>query len=302
MAEDGMDFSYVVSQFINGFRLGNVYAIVAIGYSIVYGILRLINFAHGDVLTVGAYAALTLMVAFGAPIWLTILLAVAVSIALGLLVERVAYRPLRTASEETTLVSSLAVSAFLQTLVMLLFSEQRKAFHFPPWLTEIHHFGVLRLSNMNIIIFISTFSILIVLSLVIRYTRIGMAMRACSDNQKAAALMGININVVVMFAFAVGSALAALAGIMLAGEYKTVDPLMGFAPGLKAFVAAVIGGIGKLSGAVLGAFILGIAEMLFAGLLPTEITPYRDAFVFVLLIIVLLIRPNGILGDEEGRS
>ncbi|MDR2050125.1 MAG: branched-chain amino acid ABC transporter permease [Treponema sp.] len=297
-----MDFSYVVSQFINGFRLGNVYAIVAIGYSIVYGILRLINFAHGDVLTVGAYAALTLMVAFGAPIWLTILLAVIISVALGLLIERAAYRPLRTASEETTLVSSLAVSTFLQTLIMLLFSEQRKAFHFPPWLTEIHNFGILRLSNMNIIIFISTFSILIVLSLVIRYTRIGMAMRACSDNQKAAALMGININVVVMFAFAVGSALAALAGIMLAGEYKTVDPLMGFAPGLKAFVAAVIGGIGKLSGAVLGAFILGIAEMLFAGLLPTEITPYRDAFVFVMLIVVLLIRPNGILGDEEGRS
>jgi branched-chain amino acid transport system permease protein len=297
-----MDFAYVVSQFINGFRLGNVYAIVAIGYSIVYGILRLINFAHGDVLTVGAYAALTLMVAFGAPIWLTILLAVIVSVALGLLIERAAYRPLRTASEETTLVSSLAVSTFLQTLVMLLFSEQRKAFHFPPWLTEVHNFGMVRLSNMNIIIFISTFSILVVLSLVIRYTRIGMAMRACSDNRKAAALMGININVVVMFAFAVGSALAALAGIMLAGEYKTVDPLMGFAPGLKAFVAAVIGGIGKLSGAVLGAFILGIAEMLFAGLLPTEITPYRDAFVFVLLIVVLLIRPNGILGDEEGRS
>jgi branched-chain amino acid transport system permease protein len=297
-----MDFGYVVSQFINGFRLGNVYAIVAIGYSIVYGILRLINFAHGDVLTVGAYTALTLMVAFGAPIWLTILLAVTVSVVLGLLIERVAYRPLRTASEETTLVSSLAVSTFLQTLVMLFFSEQRKAFHFPPWLTEVHNFGMVRLSNMNIIIFISTFSILVVLSLVIRYTRIGMAMRACSDNRKAAALMGININVVVMFAFAVGSALAALAGIMLAGEYKTVDPLMGFAPGLKAFVAAVIGGIGKLSGAVLGAFILGIAEMLFAGLLPTEITPYRDAFVFVLLIVVLLIRPNGILGDEEGRS
>jgi branched-chain amino acid transport system permease protein len=130
-----------------------------------------------------------------------------------------------------------------------------------------------------------------------------MAMRACSDNQKAAALMGINIGRVIMFAFGVGSALAALAGIMLAGEYKTVDPLMGFAPGLKAFVAAVIGGIGNLSGAVLGAFMLGIAEMLFAGLLPTSITPYRDAFVFILLILILLVRPHGILGDNEtGRS
>jgi branched-chain amino acid transport system permease protein len=298
-----MTFEYMLSQFFNGLRLGNVYAIVAIGYSIVYGILRLINFAHGDILTVGAYTALTLMTVFGAPIWLTILLAVAVAVALGLLIEHTAYRPLRSASEETTLVSSLAVSTFLQTLVTLVFSEQRKAFHFPPWLTESHTFGILRLSNMNIIIFIATFSILIILGFVIRYTQIGMAMRACSDNPKAAALMGININVVVMFAFAVGSALAALAGVMLAGEYKTVDPFMGFAPGLKAFVAAVIGGIGKLSGAVLGAFILGTAEMLFAGLLPTSVTPYRDAFVFVLLIVVLLIRPNGILGDdEEGRS
>jgi branched-chain amino acid transport system permease protein len=296
-------FEYALSQLINGLRLGNVYAIVAIGYSIVYGILRLINFAHGDVLTVGAYTALTLMVAFGAPVWLTVLLAVAVAVALGLLIERAAYRPLRSAAEETTLVSSLAVSTFLQTLVMMLFSEQRKAFQFPAWLTQIHTLGLLRLSNMNIIIFIATFVILIVLGLVIRYTRIGMAMRACAENQRAAALMGINMNLVVMFAFGVGSALAALAGIMLAGEYKTVDPLMGFAPGLKAFVAAVIGGIGKLSGAVLGAFILGIAEMLFAGLLPTTITPYRDAFVFILLIVVLLVRPNGILGsDEGGRS
>jgi branched-chain amino acid transport system permease protein len=298
-----MTLEYVLSQLINGLRLGNVYAIVAIGYSIVYGILRLINFAHGDILTVGAYTALTLMTAFGAPLWITALLAVAVSMALGLLIERAAYRPLRTAAEETTLVSSLAVSTFIQTLVMMIFSEQRKAFQLPSWFMEIHRFGMLRLSTMNIIIFVATFSILILLGLIIRHTRIGMAMRACSENQEAAALMGINSNVVVMFAFGVGSILAALAGIMLAGEYKTVDPLMGFAPGLKAFVAAVIGGIGKLSGAVLGAFMLGIAEMLFAGLLPTTITPYRDAFVFMLLILALLIRPNGILGaDEGGRS
>jgi branched-chain amino acid transport system permease protein len=295
-----VSLEYVFSQLINGLRLGNVYAIVAIGYSIVYGILRLINFAHGDILTVGAYTALTLMTAFGAPLWVTVLTATAVSMALGLLIERAAYRPLRAAAEETTLVSSLAVSTFIQTLVMMIFSEQRKAFQLPSWLTQIHVFGILRLSNMNIIIFVATFSILILLGLAIRYTRIGMAMRACSENQEAAALMGININMVVMFAFGVGSFLAALAGIMLAGEYKTVDPLMGFAPGLKAFVAAVIGGIGKLSGAVLGAFMLGIAEMLFAGLLPTSITPYRDAFVFTLLILVLLIRPNGILGADEG--
>lgn len=298
-----MGFEYVINQLINGLKLGSVYAIVAIGYSIVYGILRLINFAHGDILTVGAYVALTLMVSFGVPIWLTILLAMLFAVVLGVFIERVAYRPLRSASEETTLVSSLAVSTFIQNFIMVFFSEQRKAFQFPEWLTSIHTYGFVRLSNMNIVIFTATFVILIALSLIVKKTRIGMAMRACSDNQRAAALMGININVVVVFAFAVGSALAALAGIMLAGEYKTVDPLMGFAPGLKAFVAAVIGGIGNLSGAVLGAFILGISEMLFAGLLPTTVTPYRDAFVFILLIVVLLVRPNGILGkDEGGRS
>ncbi|MDR3162147.1 MAG: branched-chain amino acid ABC transporter permease, partial [Spirochaetaceae bacterium] len=170
-----MTLEYVLSQLINGLRLGNVYAIVAIGYSIVYGILRLINFAHGDILTVGAYTALTVMTAFGAPLWVTVLTAVAASMALGLLIERAAYRPLRTAAEETTLVSSLAVSTFIQTLVMMIFSEQRKAFQLPPWLTGIHHFGILRLSNMNIIIFAATFLILIALGLTIRYTRIGMA-------------------------------------------------------------------------------------------------------------------------------
>jgi len=296
-----MSIEYIISQLINGFRLGNVYAIVAIGYSIVYGILRLINFAHGDILTVGAYTALTLMITFGVPLWGGLLFAVTMAVLLGLLIERVAYRPLRSAGEETTLISSLAVSTFLQNLITMLFSEQRKAFHLPAWFNEIHTMGILRLSNMNIVIFISTFAILIGLSLVIRYTRIGMAMRAASDNPKAAMLMGVNLSVVIMFAFMVGSALAALAGLMLAGEYKTVDPLMGFAPGLKAFVAAVIGGIGSLGGAVLGAFILGIAEMLFAGLLPTGVTPYRDAFVFILLILVLLVRPNGILGSDEGR-
>jgi len=298
-----MSIEYIISQLINGLRLGSVYAMVAIGYSIVYGILRLINFAHGDILTVGAYTALTLMVAFGYPLWLVIILSIIISVAMGLLIERVAYRPLRNAREETTLVSSLAVSAFLQNLITMVFSEQRKAFQLPDWLTEIHTYGIVKLSTMNIIIFATTIFLLIFLSIIMKKTRIGMAMRACSDNQRAAALMGININVVVAVAFMIGSALAGLAGIMLAGEYKTVDPAMGFAPGLKAFVAAVLGGIGSLGGAVLGGFILGIAEMAFAGLLPTSITPYRDAMVFVLLILVLLVKPNGILGsDEGGRS
>ena len=170
----------------------------------------------------------------------------------------------------------------------------------PEYLSKLHTVGSIKLSTMNIITFVAVFIILILLTYVIKKTRIGMAMRACSDNMNASKLMGININTVVVTAFVIGSALAALSGLMLAGEYKTIDPLMGFVPGLKAFCAAVLGGIGNLGGAVLGGFVLGIAEMLFAGLMPTEITPYRDAFVFVVLIAVLLIRPNGILGSKNG--
>jgi branched-chain amino acid transport system permease protein len=182
----------------------------------------------------------------------------------------------------------------------MVFSPQRVAFHLPDYLSKLHTFGTVRLSTMNIITFVAVFVILIALSYMIKNTRVGMAMRACSDNMNAARLMGINVTTIIVIAFAIGSALAALSGLMLAGEYKTIDPLMGFVPGLKAFCAAVLGGIGSLGGAVLGGFILGIIEMLFAGLMPTEITPYRDAFVFLVLILVLLIKPNGILGSNEG--
>lgn len=294
------DFTYFLSQFVNGVKLGSVYAMVAIGYSMVYGILRLINFAHGDIMTVGVYTILVLSTAFGMPLWTTVLISVLMAIIVGLTAERIAYRPLRTAGEETTLISSLAVSIFLQNLLVMIFSPQRKAFHLPEYLSDLHTIGTIKLSTMNIITFTAVFLILIILSYIIKRTRMGMAMRACSDNLNASKLMGINITTVIITAFAIGSGLAALSGLMLAGEYKTIDPLMGFVPGLKAFCAAVLGGIGSLGGAVLGGFILGIAEMLFAGLMPTEITPYRDAFVFTLLIAVLLIRPNGILGSKDG--
>ena len=294
------DFGYFLSQLINGKKLGTVYAMVAIGYSMVYGILRLINFAHGDIMTVGVYTILVLFTTYGMPLWLTIIISVILSIIVGLTAERVAYRPLRSSGEETTLISSLAVSILIQNIIVMVFSPQRVAFHLPDYLSKLHTFGTVRLSTMNIITFVAVFVILIALSYMIKNTRIGMAMRACSDNMNAARLMGINITTIIVIAFAIGSALAALSGLMLAGEYKTIDPLMGFVPGLKAFCAAVLGGIGSLGGAVLGGFILGIIEMLFAGLMPTEITPYRDAFVFLVLILVLLVKPNGILGSNEG--
>lgn len=295
-----MSLNYILSQLVNGLKLGSIYAIIAIGYSMVYGILKLINFAHGDLLTVGVYTMLVLMGFAGLPIWLVVIVGCAVAVAVGVLMERLAYRPLRGSGEETTLISSLAVSVFLQNLLSMIFTPQKKAFHLPDYLTQTHRIGSISLSTMNIITFILIVVILVALTLLLKKTKIGMAMRACSDNLTASCLMGIKINTVVVTAFVIGSGLAALSGLMLAGEYKTIEPMMGFVPGLKAFCAAVLGGIGSLNGAVLGGFIIGIAEMLFAGLMPSDITPYRDAFIFLLLIVVLLVKPNGILGSAEG--
>ena len=274
-----MSFNYILGQLINGIKLGSIYAIIAIGYSMVYGILRLINFAHGDLLTVGVYTMLVLMGFSGLPIWLVILAGCIVSIMVGMTMERLVYRPLRGSGEETTLISSLAVSVFLQNLISMIFTPQKKAFHLPDFLTVNHSLGPVSLSTINILTMISIVVILIALTLLLKKTKIGMAMRACSDNLAASQLMGIKINNVVVVAFVIGSGLAALTGVMLAGEYKTIEPLMGFVPGLKAFCAAVLGGIGSLNGAVLGGFIIGIAEVLFAGLMPSDITPYRDAFI-----------------------
>lgn len=295
-----MNINYILSQLFNGIKLGSIYAVVAIGYSMVYGILRLINFAHGDLLAVGVYTMLVLMGFSGVPIWAVVLIGCAVSIVFGMTMERIVYRPLRGSGEETTLIASLAVSVFIQNLISMVFSPQKRAFHLPDFLTQNYRVGIISVSMLNIITLLSIVIFLAALSFVLKKTKIGMAMRACSDNLAASQLMGIKINTVVMATFIIGSGLAGLSGLMLAGEYRTIEPLMGFVPGLKAFCAAVLGGIGSLSGAVLGGFIIGIAEMLFAGLMPTEITAYRDAFIFFLLIVVLLVKPNGILGSSEG--
>ncbi len=292
--------AYFLTMLVSGLKLGSIYAIVAIGYSIVYGILRLINFAHGDIMTVGVYIILMLMNQLGVPLLACVIISVGLSIIVGLLIERLAYRPLRDSTEETTLISSLAVSALLQNLLQMIFGSQRKPFMLPDWLTQGHKIGNISLSTINILTFIITAIFLVALYFILTRTKIGTAMRACSENMNAARLMGINVNKVVMFAFAIGSGMAVIAGLLLAGEYKTIYPTLGFVPGLKAFCAAVVGGIGSLGGAVAGAFIIGLAEMLFAGLMPSSVTAYRDAFVFLLMVVVLLFRPNGLFGQAEG--
>lgn len=296
-----MDGNYLLQQLVNGLSLGSVYALIAIGYSIVYGILRLINFAHGDILMIGVYAGFGIIAVMHAPFLVALLIAMAIAALFGVLLERVAYRPLRYATEEATMITSLAISIFIENLGIMTVSAQPRAFKVPDFLNIIHNWGSISVSNMNLLIISITVVLLVTLVLFVTRTDLGIAMRACSDNLNAARLMGININVVVSVTFAIGSALAAIAGLMLAGQYGRIDPLMGFVPGLKAFVAAVLGGIGSISGAALGGFVLGMAEILLVGLLPPAFSPYRDAFVFIILILVLLVRPAGLLGTGERR-
>lgn len=299
-----MQNNYFLQQIVNGLCLGSVYALVAIGYSIVYGILRLINFAHGDIMMIGVYVAFFLMSLGSVPIWVSLLLAMAFSALVGVLVEHVAYRPLRSSSEESTMMTSLAVSILIENLAVMTLTAQPRPFKLPDFMNYVHKAGPVSFTNMNLTILFITAFFLILLLFFVKRTNLGTAMRACADNLSAARLMGINVNVVISASFIIGSVLAAVAGFMLAGQYGTIDPLMGFVPGLKAFIAAVIGGIGSLAGAALGGYVLGLAEVLIVGLLPAEFSPYRDAFVFLLLILVLLVKPNGLLGagnKEESK-
>lgn len=297
-----MDGYYLLQQIINGISLGSIYALVAIGFSITYSILRLINFAHGDILMIGSFCALFLLVSLHLPLFLAIAGAMLCAALVGVLVERIAFRPLRTASEESMLITSLAVSIFIENLGILTVTAQPRKFEFPEVFSHIYTIGGISFNNMTLLTVGSAIVLMLLLTFFIKNTRLGKAMRACAENIRVARLMGIDINIVIATAFAIGSALAAVAGIMLGGQYGRIEPLMGFVPGLKAFVAAVIGGIGSVPGAVLGGYALGLFEILLVGLLPVAYTGYRDAFVFLLLIVVLLLRPNGLLGSVEGRK
>lgn len=294
--------SFFLGQLINGLKMGSIYALVGIGYSIVYGILGLINFAHGDLMMIATYS-LWIMIAQKLPLWAGIIGAAVITALFAMGIERIAYRPLRKAGSAATLMTSLAVSSLLQNLCSLIFSPQNQALILPDFFSMRFKIGTVSLSMMNILTFIVTAVCMIVITLVMKKTRIGMAMRSCSDNLEASQLMGIDINHVIAFAFALGGVLAALAGMMYSGEYISFSNDMGFMIGVKAFVAVVIGGIGSIGGTVLGGLILGMLEMMLAGYLPSSMTSYRTGFVFLVLIIVLLVKPNGLFGaPAEERS
>jgi len=289
---------YLTQQGINAISIGSLYALMAIGLAMVFGILRLINFAHGDLIMVGSYGALLLLV-LGTPFWVAALGGIVASTIAGLLMERVAYRPIRGAPDVSMLLTSFAVTILLENVAILVFSPTPRAFPAPSFLNSTFRFGQLQISRIDVVAIIVTVILLVLLTLFVTRTKLGISMRAASEDLLAAHLMGINVNRVIATAFAIGSMMAGVVGLLWSARVGKVDPLMGFYPVLKAFVASVIGGLGSLAGAVLGGFLLGFLEILLQGLLPSSLAPFRDAFVFVALIILLLFRPNGIMGSAE---
>jgi branched-chain amino acid transport system permease protein len=286
-----------LQQIINGLTLGSLYALIAIGYTMVYGILRLINFAHGDVLMVGCYLAWFGAVMFGLPWWAALMGSMALTALLGVLIDQGAYRPLRQAPRISALITAIGVSFLLENLGLVVFGGRPKAFERPEIFNQILQWGDLRVLSLSLWVPVITALILAGLLLIIHRTRLGMAMRALSRDMVTVQLMGIDTNRVVAATFALGSALAAAGGIFWAMKYPQINPLMGVLPGLKAFVAAVLGGIGNVTGALLGGLVLGMSEILLVAWLP-ELAGYRDALAFVLLIGILIFRPTGIMGEE----
>ena len=291
-----MSGAYVLEQVANGIILGSMYALIAIGFSLIYGIVRLINFAHGDIVTIGAFAMLASVVAIGAPFLISILIVLVVGAGVGVLIERVAFRPMRGAPQVTGFIASLAVAIIIENVGIMTLSAQPRNFIVPAYLSTFIQLGSLQVRAIDLAIVVLAIVLMTALALFVRFTKVGMAMRATAENYEVARLMGINIDRMIMLAFAIGSALAAIAGLMWGSKYSQISPLMGLIPGLKAFVAAVIGGVGSISGAMLGGYVLGLAEVLFVGLLPPAYSGYRNVFVFSTLIVILLVMPNGLLG------
>lgn len=285
-------------QLINGLSLGSIYALIALGYTMVYGIVKLINFAHGDILMIGAYAGFFVLSAWGVnPVSMTIafIFAMIVCAILAVIIERFAYRPLRSAPRLNSLITAIAISLILQNGVRVLPFIGPNPRQYPTMDTVSLDFGVFSISNIQLIVIILSTVLMLILNYIINYTKTGKAMRAVSFDLQAASLMGISVNKTIAFTFALGAVLAAAGGVLYATAYPQIAPTMGTMPGLKAFVAAVLGGIGSVPGAMLGGYILGIAETMTKGFLSSQ---FADAISFSILIIILLVKPTGIMGEK----
>ncbi len=287
-----------LQQTANGLVLGCLYGLLAIGLSMVYGILRMINFAHGEILMVGVFVALPVSWA-GAPFPVALLAGVAASAFLGVVVQRLVYRPLLKSRDVTLLVASLGVSLLLQNVVLMLTSPQPKRPDPSAFLDRQVELGGVILRNIDLTIVLLALVFMAATSLFLKYAPAGRALRAMAQDQGAARMMGIRVPFMVMMCFLIGSALAGLAGVFIGYKYGHLTPLAGFLPGMKGFVAAVIGGIGSFPGAVVGGLILGLLEVFLVGYLPDALAQFRDGYVFLVLILVLLVRPSGLFGKGE---
>ena len=284
----------MLQQLVNGLILGSVYALIALGYTMVYGIIKLINFAHGDLYMMGAFIGYYLINSFQLNFFVALILTMVLTACLGVLIEFLAYRPLRNSTKIAALITAIGVSFFLEYGMVYLFGANTRAF--PQALETVkYNLGPITVTNVQLTILGVSVFLMLALQFIVQKTKMGKAMRAVSVDSDAAQLMGINVNSTISFTFALGSALAGAAGVLIGLYYNSVDPLMGMAPGIKAFVAAVLGGIGIIPGAALGGFIIGLLETLAVTI---GLSSYRDAVVYGILIVILLVRPAGILGKN----
>lgn len=285
-----------LQQVINGISLGSIYALIALGYTMVYGIIKLINFAHGDVYMLGAYVGYFCMSTFKLGFFPSLLVSMLVCAILGVTIEKIAYKPLRNATRIAVLITAIGVSLFIEYGTMFFVKPDPRSY--PPltgFMTRSFHLGNITFSAQQIIIISTTIVLMMLLQFVVKKTRIGKAMRAVSLDTDAAQLMGISVDNTISFTFLIGSALAGAAGILVGIYYNSINPLMGMMPGLKAFVAAVFGGIGIIPGAMIGGYFIGLVEVMVSGY---GNSMYRDAVVFAILIIILIVKPSGLLGKE----
>lgn len=292
-----MTWELFLQHLTNGISLGSLYALVAIGYTMVYGILRLINFAHGEIFMMSLYFVFYGVAVFAMPWYISFIVSIILTCLLGMLVERAAYKTLRDSPRITVMVSAIGTSFLLQNLSVVLFGGRPKAFPTVKLFTEVIQLGAVSLQRLTIFIPITTLVLLFALLYLVNQTKTGMAMRAVSKDHETARLMGVDVNRTITITFGIGSILAAVGGIMWGMKFPQIQPSMGVIPGLKCFIAAVIGGIGNITGAVIGGFILGIGEIMLVAMLP-QLTGYRDAFAFILLIVILLFKPTGIMGEK----